>query len=100
MMKLKYLPVIAAVIVAGHAMACYTVHAPGNRVVYNGELPPIDMSLPLHTALQQAHYPAGSTLMFDQSTACRPVSLAQVARAEMPLPAVASNTAVMGAGPA
>jgi hypothetical protein len=54
------------------AFACYTVYDSANRVMYQGERPPVDMSLPLHEALQQ-RFPGGS-MVFDQSEECRVIS--------------------------
>jgi hypothetical protein len=53
------------------AMACYTVYDRSNRVVYQGEEAPVDMSLPLHEALAP-RYP-GASMVFDTSTACQSV---------------------------
>lgn len=50
------------------AMACYTVYDRSNRVVYQGEDPPVDMSLPLHEALAP-RFPGGS-MIFDAGTSC------------------------------
>jgi hypothetical protein len=100
MKLMKFLPVLAALFAGANAMACYTIYAPGNRVAYHGELPPVDMSVPLHMGLRQAHYPAGSSMVFEEGAACVPMSFAQLARAEMPAPAAANDTSVMGAGPA
>lgn len=79
-----------------NASACYTVFDRSNRVLYQGEQPPVDMSLPLHRALQ-ARFPGGH-MVFDQTAGCGPIAMASTARAE--LPGASPNTAVMGAGPA
>ena len=50
------------------AMACYTVYDRSNRVVYQGEESPVDMSLPLHEALA-ARFPGGN-MVFDAATSC------------------------------
>jgi hypothetical protein len=50
------------------AMACYTVYDRSNRVVYQGESPPVDMSLPLHQALAP-RFP-GASMVFDAGAAC------------------------------
>jgi hypothetical protein len=79
-MKLK-LGVLCALLLAGaNAMACYTVYDASGRVAYRGVDSPVDMSLPLHQALEQGRFPAGSSLVFDQTATCTPVSVAQVAR--------------------
>jgi len=79
-MKLK-LGILCALLLAGaNAMACYTVYDASGRVVYRGVQSPVDMSLPLHQALQQGPFPSGASLVFDQTATCTPVSIAQVAR--------------------
>ncbi len=50
------------------AMACYTVYDRSNRVVYQGESPPVDMSLPLHQALAP-RFP-GASMVFEAGAAC------------------------------
>jgi len=54
-----------------NALACYTVYDRSNRIVYHAQLPPVDMSLPLHETVP-ARFPDGH-LVFDSSTSC-PVS--------------------------
>jgi hypothetical protein len=56
---------------SAQAMACYTVYDRSNQVVYQGEEPPVDMSLPLHEALAP-RFP-GASMIFDASTACQSV---------------------------
>ena len=83
-MKFK-LGVLCGLLLAGaNAMACYTVYDASSRVVYRGVDAPVDMSLPLHQALA-GRFPAGSSLVFEQGTACTPVSIAQVARPTGPM---------------
>jgi hypothetical protein len=50
------------------AFACYTVYDSTNRVLYQGDKPPVDMSRPLHETLPQ-RYPDGH-LVFDQTADC------------------------------
>ena len=50
------------------AMACYTVYDKSDRVVYSSQLPPVDMSLPLHETLPKA-YP-GSHMVFVTGAKC------------------------------
>jgi hypothetical protein len=68
---------------AFNASACYTVYDRSNRVVYQGEAAPVDMSLPLHEALSAARYPGGH-MVFDAAAACSSIStlapLAPIAR--------------------
>ncbi len=78
-MKVK-LGVLCGLLLAGaNAMACYTVYDGNSRVVYRGLEAPVDMSLPLHEAVA-AKFPAGASLVFDETRTCTPVSIAQVAR--------------------
>ncbi len=78
-MKFK-LGILCGLLLAGaNAMACYTVYDGNSRVVYRGLDAPVDMSLSLHEALA-ARFPAGASLVFDQTPTCTPVSIAQVAR--------------------
>jgi hypothetical protein len=59
------------------AMACYTVYDRSSRVVYQGEDPPVDMSLPLHVALAP-RFP-GSSMVFDAAANCATVVAAKPA---------------------
>ena len=93
-MKLKHLSVIAVSLLAANAMACYTVYDRSGRVAYQGEQPPVDMSLQLREALQ-ARFPGGH-MVFEQNASCQPISLAQISRSTGP--AAPANTAIMGAG--
>jgi hypothetical protein len=94
-MKLRTCLLLASMLGAASldAMACYTVYDASNRVVYQGEEAPVDMSLPTYRTLKP-----GVHMVFDQATACRPVGIAEMARPAGI--AAAPNTAVMGAGPA
>jgi hypothetical protein len=91
-MKLKHLAVVAAGLFAANAMACYTVYDRTGRVAYQGEDPPVDMSQPLHRALQ-TRFPGGH-MVFEQTADCAPVALGSLARASGP--AAPPNSAVMG----
>jgi hypothetical protein len=85
-MKLKLAALAALVLAAANASACYTVFDANNRVIFQGEQPPVDMSLPLHQTLGRQH--PGAHMVFDQNADCRPVTLAQVPRsATAPVPA-------------
>lgn len=64
----KALLAAAAALAAGPALACYTIYDAGNRMVYNSELPPFDMSRPLHQTLLGA-YPGGH-LVFEPGASC------------------------------
>lgn len=68
-----------ALLAAGacQAMACYTVYDRANRVMYQGEQPPVDMSQPIHQGLQ-ARFPGGH-LVFDMTTDCPAVVTARLA---------------------
>lgn len=94
-MKLKSLALVAAGLLASNAMACYTVYDRANRIAYQGDAPPVDMSLPLRDALQR-RFPGGH-MVFEQTSDCPAVGIAQVARpAGVAAP---PNTLVMGSGP-
>jgi hypothetical protein len=70
----KYLllcPLLAAA--SFNAAACYTVYDRANRVVYQGEEAPVDMSRPLHETLS-ARYP-GSQLVFDNEADCTSIDV-------------------------
>jgi hypothetical protein len=51
------------------ALACYTVYDSANRVAYQGEQAPVDMSLPLRDALAERFAP-GSSMVFDNAASC------------------------------
>jgi len=53
---------------ASQALACFTVYDRDNRVLYNAQLPPVDMSQPLHQTLP-ASFPGGH-MVFDTSIDC------------------------------
>lgn len=54
------------------ASACYTVFGEGNRVLYQSDKPPVDMSLPLHETIPQK-FPGGR-LVFDLEAECAVIS--------------------------
>ena len=54
------------------AMACYTVYGEGNRILYQSDKPPVDMSRPLHETIPQ-RFPGGQ-LVFDQMAECAVLS--------------------------
>ena len=64
---------------ATNASACYTVYGPANRVLYQGEEAPVDMSLPLREALAQ-RFAGAPHMVFDQGD-CRSPGLVAAARA-------------------
>jgi hypothetical protein len=81
-----------------NALACYTVYDRSSRVVYNGEAPPVDMSLPLHDALA-ARFP-GAHMVFDTQTNCPSIAtapIARVARVGTPLLTNTRTAEAMGA---
>lgn len=59
------------------ALACYTVYDRTNRVMYQGEQPPVDMSLPIHQSLP-ARFPGGH-MVFDSTAACQDIPSARLA---------------------
>lgn len=54
------------------ALACYTVYDRNNRVMWQGDKPPVDMSRPLSETVP-ARFPGGQ-LVFDDSGTCPVVS--------------------------
>lgn len=54
------------------AFACYTVYDSANRVLYQSDKPPVDMTRPLHETLPQ-RFPGGQ-LVFDETAECLVVS--------------------------
>ena len=54
------------------ALACYTVYDNSNRVMWQGDKPPVDMSRPLGETVP-ARFPGGQ-LVFDDSASCPVVS--------------------------
>jgi hypothetical protein len=54
------------------ALACYTVYGEGNRIMYQSDKPPVDMSRPLHETIPQ-RFPGGQ-LVFDQTAECAVLS--------------------------
>lgn len=77
-MKVKLALLCGLALFGANALACYTVYDRNDRVIYQGVEPPVDMSLPLHQTLGRTH--PGAHMVFDLSTRCTPVSLAQVPR--------------------
>jgi hypothetical protein len=83
-MKAKMMVLGGLLLAGANAMACYTVYDGNNRVVYRGQDAPVDMSLPLHQALAE-RFPAGASMVFNQTATCTPVRIAQVARPTGPM---------------
>jgi hypothetical protein len=98
---LKYLLLCPLLAVASfNATACYTVYDRANRIVYQGEEAPVDMSRPIHETLP-ARYPGGQ-LVFDSQTECAAIdvrsrALAYSERTTSPLLTDASNARAMRA---
>ena len=59
------------------ALACYTVYDRSNRVMYQGEQPPVDMSQPLHQTVA-SRFPGGH-MVWGSSTGCQDVVAARPA---------------------
>lgn len=57
---------------AAPALACYTVYDRSDRVVYQSQTPPVDMSRPLHETLQ-ARFPGGH-MIFSAGGECEVIS--------------------------
>jgi hypothetical protein len=62
-----------------NAFACYTVFDAKGRMAYQGQQPPVDMSVSLGDALAK-RFSKGATIVFDQDVPCRPLGLAEVDR--------------------
>jgi hypothetical protein len=73
----KFLLVPLLALASVQAFACYTVYDRDNRVVWQGDKPPVDMSRPLHETLP-ARFPGNPSMVFDDSTSC-PVVISSVA---------------------
>lgn len=54
------------------AWACYTVYGSDNRILYQSDRPPVDMSRQLHETMPQ-RFPGGQ-LVFDLSASCPVIS--------------------------
>ena len=67
-MKLKLALLCAVGLASFNAMACYTVYDRDNRIVYNSQTPPVDMSRPLRETVPVA-FPGG-TMVFGAGTDC------------------------------
>jgi hypothetical protein len=75
MLRRSYLLLCAVLGAASfNASACYTVYDRSDRVVYQSENPPVDMSRPLHETLP-SRFPGGQ-LVFDTSASCPVFSIA------------------------
>jgi len=68
MNTVRTLLALGAALATGQALACFTVYDRDNRIVYNAQRPPVDMSRPVHETLP-AVYPGGH-LVFDLGTDC------------------------------
>lgn len=80
-LKLALLATLAAASV--NALACYTVYDRNDRIVYNAQTPPVDMSRPVHETLPRL-YP-GAHMVFDAAAAdCPAPAPAQVAMRAQP----------------
>lgn len=79
-MKLKLATLCGLVFAAFNASACYTVFDSNNRVVYQGDQAPVDMSLPLQEALAQRYPRGGVEMVFDQQATCREMPMTRLTR--------------------
>jgi hypothetical protein len=94
----KYLLLCPLIAASFDAAACYTVYDRANRIVYQGEEAPVDMSRPLHETVP-ARYPGGQ-LVFDNQAECASINLrsptaAYSDRITSPLLTEASNARAM-----
>jgi hypothetical protein len=69
-MKLHRCSIVGALlgVAAVPALACYTVYDSSQRVVYQSERPPVDMSRPIHETLP-ARFPGGH-MVFEAAGEC------------------------------
>jgi hypothetical protein len=65
---------------ATHAAACFTVYDRADRVVYQSQTPPVDMSRPLHETLP-ARFPGGH-MIFELGAECPVISSVASGRGE------------------
>lgn len=64
------------VLAAPQALACFTVYDQSNRIVYNAQTPPVNMSYQIHEVLPSA-YPGGH-MVFGNDPDCPVVSTVYV----------------------
>jgi len=83
-MKIRLAFLAAACCAATPALACFTVYDRHNNVLYNAQVPPVDMSRPLHETLPQK-FPDGH-LVFGDATNCPIVQPAGQLRASPSAP--------------
>ncbi len=81
---------LACLFAQASSAACYVVYAADKQIVYRSQLPPVDMSRPLHETVQQIA--PGGTLVFTlDSNGCEleihnlPGAAARVAASTAPL---------------
>jgi hypothetical protein len=67
------------------AMACYTVYDGTNRIVYNAQTPPVDMSYQIHQTLPRV-FPGFSHMVFGNEPDC-PLEDARLRAAVVPVAA-------------
>ena len=73
-MKLKLALSCTLTLLASQAMAmCYTVYDRDNRVVYQAQTAPVDMSQPLHETMPK-RFPGGH-LVFENTASCPPENI-------------------------
>ncbi|RYX91009.1 MAG: hypothetical protein EOO28_27195 [Comamonadaceae bacterium] len=65
--------ILASVVLAPQAMACFTVYNTANQVVYSGLEPPIDMSYQIHQRLPEV-FPGGH-MVFGNEPECPRIDL-------------------------
>ncbi len=66
---LSALSAAGALLATGPALACYTVYDGQNRIVYQAQAAPVDMSRPLHETMPRA-FPGGH-LVFGDALDCQ-----------------------------
>jgi hypothetical protein len=81
-MKFKLVLLCTLGLASVNAMACYTVYDRSNRVVYNAQTAPVDMSRPISETVPVA-FPGG-TMVFDLGTDCPREQPPRIAAAPAP----------------
>lgn len=84
MINIRWAVFAAACCAATPALACFTVYDRNNQVLYSAQVPPVDMSRPVHETLPQK-FPGGH-MVFDGNVNCPIVQAAGQLRASPTAP--------------
>jgi hypothetical protein len=63
------LVLVPAVLATAAEAACFTVVDRANRIVYRSEIPPVDLSAPIHQTLQRV-FPNAQLVISDETRLC------------------------------